>query len=253
MTTHNNFLPLFATVLFIIMIAVNVLANALPINGLTTGEVSDLYPNLFTPSGITFSIWSVIYFFLGGTVIVTWTNLNHVLVRNLLPLFCVSCILNSLWIVAWHYLLPDISVIIMLSLLGVLIVAFRKIYAEEMVSNKFTLWLKFPFTIYLAWISVATIANIAAWLVSVNFNGLLSAQSWTVIMIGIATGLAVLITSHFRSPWYSVVVMWALFGIFLRMRRSEYDYIMYASILCMIILLINLLFAVRRSNVVPTR
>ena len=117
-------LPLIAAILFVAMITVNVLANALPINGLDTGEVSDRYPSLFTPSGITFSIWSVIYFFLGGCVVVMWTDRTNALILKLLPLFCASCILNISWILAWHYLLPGLSVVIMLALLFVLIIIF---------------------------------------------------------------------------------------------------------------------------------
>ena len=123
----NFLLPLTAVILFVAMITVNALANALPINGLDTGEVSDLYPSLFTPSGITFSIWSVIYFFLAGSVVVMWRHRNNELIQKLLTLFCASCILNLSWILAWHYLLPGVSVIIMVLLLIVLIIIFKTV------------------------------------------------------------------------------------------------------------------------------
>lgn len=238
---NNNVVPLLsASIFFAAMIAVNILANALPLNGLNTGEVSDLYPSLFTPSGITFSIWSLIYFLLFGYLITAWTNRNNTLTRKLLPLFCASCLLNSLWILAWHFLLPGLSVIVMLGLLSVLIIAFKTATAEKELSNKMKIWTRLPFTIYLAWISVATIANIAAWLVSLEWKGgFLSEQLWTIIMMSLAAGLALVITARLKAFWFSAVIMWALLGIFLKRLEGDSEYIGYTSLLLILILVIN--------------
>ena len=246
----NNFLwPLTAVILFVAMITVNVLANTLPINGLDTGEVSDLYPSLFTPSGITFSIWSVIYFFLVGTVAVMWTNRNNILIQKLLPLFCASCLLNLSWIIAWHYLLPGVSVIIMVSLLVVLITIFNALNAAGDLDTTKRIWVKFPFTIYLAWISVATIANISAFLISLGWTGgFLSEEAWTVIMMFAAAAIAFVITSKFHAPWYSAVVIWALLGIFLKRQGTGYDYIVYSSIVFATVLALNILYTIRRNR-----
>ena len=84
-----------SAVAFIAMIMVNVLANLLPINGLDTKEASDLYPSLFTPAGITFSIWSVIYLSLLCFMVVSWKRKSDALINELLPWFTVSCILNA--------------------------------------------------------------------------------------------------------------------------------------------------------------
>jgi translocator protein len=241
--------PLIASILFIAMITVNALANALPINGLDTGEVSELYPNLFTPSGITFSIWSVIYFFLTGGVVVMWTNRNSSLMQRLLPLFCASCLLNLSWILVWHYLLPGVSVMIMLMLLSVLINIFLKLQEANDLDATKKIWLKFPFTIYMAWISVATIANISAFLVSLDWaGGFLSEEIWTVIMIFVAAALAFIITTKFHAYWFSAVVIWALLGIFVRRQESEYDYIIYASIVLSFALAINIFYLMQKKK-----
>lgn len=246
---NNIAIPVVAAILFVAMITVNALANALPINGLDTGEVSDRYPNLFTPSGITFSIWSVIYFFLAGSVVIMWTDRTNALIQKLLPLFCVSCILNICWILAWHYLLPGLSVVIMLALLFVLIIIFMTLTRAGALDKNKKIWVKFPFTIYFAWISVATIANISAYLVSLGWDGSpLSEQTWAVSMMFIAAALAFYITTTYEAYWYSAVVIWALIGIFLRRQGSEFEFIIYASIAFAAILAINIFYRLRRSS-----
>jgi tryptophan-rich sensory protein len=246
---NSIFLPLIAAILFVAMITVNVLANALPINGLDTGEVSDRYPSLFTPSGITFSIWSVIYFFLGGCVVVMWTDRTNAFIRKLLPLFCASCILNISWILAWHYLLPGLSVVIMLALLFVLIIIFITLTRTEALDKPKKIWVRFPFTIYLAWISVATIANISAYLVSLGWDGSpLSEQTWAVIMMFIAAALAFYVTITYEAYWYSAVVIWALIGIFLKRQGSEFEFIVYTSIALAVVLAVNVFYRIRKTS-----
>lgn len=105
-------------VLFMAMIVMNYLANALPLNGKTTGELSAQYPNLFVPAGITFSIWGVIYLLLGAFVILQFRHKNKSLAKTVGWAFAISCLLNSFWIVAWHYEYLLLSVGIMFGLLG---------------------------------------------------------------------------------------------------------------------------------------
>ena len=88
---------------FIGMVVMNYLANALPLNNHKTGELSDAYPNLFVPAGITFSIWGLIYLLLTGFVIVQFTEGGKVAASSIGWFFIISCVFNSLWIVCWHY------------------------------------------------------------------------------------------------------------------------------------------------------
>ncbi len=242
------FWRILATFSFVAMIVVNALANALPINDMTTGEVSDLYPNLFTPAGITFSIWSVIYILLAGFIIHSWRYIDLDKVTRLLPAFCVSCALNISWILVWHNLLPAVSVVIMLMLLLTLVVLFLRIQRGIPRTKLNILFIVAPFSVYLAWICVATIANVSAWLSSMPGDVLSSTpQMWTVIMMSVAAVIAIWIFLKYQSPEFTAVVFWALLGIFLRWRGSEYDLVQTGSIMLMVALLaITIVILVRR-------
>lgn len=226
----------------LITIVVNVLANLLPFNGLTTAEVSDLYPNLFTPAGVTFSIWSVIYLLLGGFVIYQW----KVFVRNetytaaqfteLSLWFMLSCFLNASWLFAWHYLFTGLSVFIMMLLLFSLIRIFLfldKIERNYLLEKTF---IHLPFTFYLAWICVATIANITAFFVSLPGNDeIISSEVWTVAMMVLTTVLATVITLKYNVAGFAAVIFWALLGIFIRW-SGQYHFISYTAAGLMVVL-----------------
>lgn len=153
-TKRNAYLT---TIAFIATIAVNALANILPINGLNTGEVSALYPSLFTPAGITFSIWSVIYLLLLGYVVLQWFKSDAYVFAETAKLFWLSCLLNASWIFAWHYLRVSISVTIMLLLLITLAQLFLKVRKISMNTVAEKIFVRLPFTLYFAWICVATL------------------------------------------------------------------------------------------------
>ena len=231
-----------STVAFVVMIAVNAMANLLPINNLTTGEVSDLYPSLFTPAGITFSIWSVIYLLLTGFVVFVWTT-DKTGVIALLPAFILSCLVNSTWILVWHFLLPAVSVLIMLGLLvvtGYLFIKSRRFGANTMMEQVVFI---LPFTLYFAWISVATIANISALLVDLDWQGgTISPELWTALMMAVAATLAIKIMFDFNAPAFGLVVVWALTGIFLRWHGSDYLTIVYTSIVLAAVLFLVVLY-----------
>jgi benzodiazapine receptor len=241
-----------SVVAFVAMIIVNALANLLPINGLDTGEVSDLYPSLFTPAGITFSIWSVIYLSLLSFLVVSWMRKSDPFINELLPWFTVSCVLNASWILAWHYIQPAMSVVIMITLLIVLVKIFVRLHRESFTRLTDRIFLQLPFTLYLAWICVATIANISALLVAIEWNGaFLNEEGWTVVMMIVAALLAVKITLEYREPFFAIVVMWALLGIHWRWREREHITIFYASLMLITALVVVVLYSAgkRRSLV----
>ena len=117
-TTTLNILNLVG---FILMVTVNILANVLPIGGRTTGEVSDFVGNLFVPAGFTFSIWGVIYLALGFFIFYSFKNIKKWPVSDSVKeigfLFLISCVLNAVWIFAWHNLFIGTSLVLMLGLL----------------------------------------------------------------------------------------------------------------------------------------
>jgi hypothetical protein len=209
---------------FIAMITINAMANILPINGYNTGEISNMYPNLFVPAGFTFGIWGVIYFLLllyvSYSTQLLWKQNEQTetfkVANYTAPLFILSCTLNALWIVNWHYLYIFLSLIIMLWLLRTLISITNK---NEAVKNQLTTTQQFllftPFVFYLAWICVATIANTTALLVSIHWNGFnIAPWIWSCIMIVIACVLATVYTLKRRAVAFALVIAWALFGIY---------------------------------------
>jgi len=205
-------------------VVVNALANILPINNITTGELSDMYPNLFTPEGLTFAIWGLIYVLLG--IFVIYPLIPSVrrdaqkvdFVQRIGPLFFISCLANIGWIFAWHYKIVPLSLGLMLILLGCLLAIYLRLNigkSEAPKSEKYLVHL--PFSIYLGWITIATIANVTALMVDINWNTWgLGEQFWAVavIIVGIAIALSVLFSR--KDIYYPLVVDWALLGILLK-------------------------------------
>lgn len=208
---------------FIVMLAINYLANALPINGKTTGQLSELNPNLFTPAGITFSIWGVIYFLVLVFVIVQLMTGNQKLVASIGWAFVISSVFNALWIVAWHYERTGLSVLIMLGLLASLI------YINQQLSGMPFSITKLAFGIYLGWICIATIANVTALLVSINWGGFgISAEVWTILLIAVGAVVTILTMHRLHNPYLALAVMWAFAGIIIK-RQADFQSIVIAS------------------------
>lgn len=214
---------LIAWVFMAAMIAINALANILPINGMNTGEISALYPNRFVPDGFTFSIWSLIYFLLLAFVVMStvtaWkrggTPVSS-LTYQLLPWFLITCVLNAGWIIAWHYLQVGLSVLIMLIFLITLIRIYLILHPhQQLLSPGQRIWIYTPFVVYLGWISVATIANITALLVSQQWGGWgFDPSGWSIAMILIASALGLVFGWFRKDAAYALVIAWALFGIY---------------------------------------
>ena len=224
MTARNGMVRALAALTFVLMVTVNALANILPINGITTGEVSDAYPNLFAPAGLTFAIWGLIYLLLlvysiyqlgagrtGGR-----RSANHELLNRVSGIFAVSSIANSIWIFAWHYRSLALSLGLMLVILVCLIMIMQTIRRERL-TNQEKMLVKLPFGVYFGWITVATIANVTTWLVSVGWGGFgLSETTWAVAMIvaGLVIGLAA--AFYYQCSSYGLVIIWAYAGIVIK-------------------------------------
>lgn len=205
------------------MFMVNAMANYLPINGLNTGEVSALYPNKFVPDGFTFSIWSVIYLWLlvfvgyANNILIWLPGIDHRYDRivSILPLFWLTCLLNALWIVCWHYLFISASLMVMLMLLATLILIYSRFKKHPAHPRRRDhLLVEIPFIIYLAWISVATITNTTALLVHNQWTGWpLTESTWAILMMLVAMMLGIWMNIKHHRPSFSLVICWALWGI----------------------------------------
>jgi hypothetical protein len=200
---------------FIYVITMNTLANALPLNGKTTGELSALYPNSFVPAGFTFSIWGVIYLFLLGFIIFQFTKQATEEVKKIGPWFFISCLANGTWIVAWHYEIIVLSLLIMILLLvSLLMIYLRLNIALEKVSAAKRWLIQAPFSLYLGWITVATIANTTALLVDVGWTGGgIPEPTWAGIMVLIAGLIGSSVILRRKDVFYGLVLLWAFWGI----------------------------------------
>jgi len=220
-------LKLFVSLTFITMVIVNALSAILPINGITPGQVSDSYPNLFAPAGITFSIWGLIYLLLALHTLYLlgmfrrkgkMTN-NNLLIKTSI-VFSISSLLNSAWIFSWHYKIIPLSMILMVLLLLCLIYIVTITNAQSL-SFREKLLIRLPFSVYFGWITVATIANATALLVSIHWNGFgLSETNWVIIIliIGALIGSATLL--KFKNISYGLVLIWAYAGILIKHTTS---------------------------------
>ena len=204
----------------VIALTVNILASTLPLNGQNTGEISDRFLVYFVPAGYVFAIWGIIYI---GWIAFAFYQFQPAQkessrFRNLGYLFAISGLFNAAWLVCWHYNLFGLSVLVMLTLLALLIASYLKLnVGRTPVSNAEKWSVELPFSVYLGWISVATVANVSDWLYLVNWNGFgIAPQAWAVIMIVIASVLGVLMTLTRRDSGYVFVLAWSFAGIALK-------------------------------------
>lgn len=224
------------------MLTMNFLANALPLNGKTTGDLSKQWNNEFVPAGYTFSIWGVIYLliivFLIKGLLQPKNNSELSKTGWLLP---VSCLLNGLWIVAWHYeQLPLSIIIIVLMLLSLL-------FINQRIKNASVL-VKATFGLYLGWLCIATIANISAWLTDMKWDGLGFQQwLWATVMMGIGSMIAIFASFKLKNHWISVVVIWALAGISVRHSKENED-IMLGALAAILLLMVSLIIRFAKRN-----
>jgi hypothetical protein len=212
-------------IVLIVMVAVNAMANILPINNLSTGEISDAYPNLFAPAGLTFAIWGLIYLLLAAfTVFQFFQPKTEEAARRLKFVqlfFVISSLANAAWIFCWHYLLLPASLALMLVILISLIAINHRLAKEKLAANEW-LFLRLPFSIYFGWITVATVANVTVLLVDLDWNRFgLNEPFWTIIILIVATIIALAVIGKNRDWAYGAVVVWAYAGILIKHLEAD--------------------------------
>lgn len=204
----------------IVTLSVNALANIVPINGLNTAEISNRFPVFFVPAGYVFSIWGVIY--LGLIAFAVYQALpaqrENPHSRSIGWLFILSCVANSVWIFLWHYELFPLTVPVMLVLLACLIVIYLRLNIGRREVSIAERWcVHIPFSIYLGWITVATIANVTDLLYYLGWDGFgISPQVWAVIMLVAATLIASAVSATRRDVAFIAVIVWAFVGIMVK-------------------------------------
>jgi hypothetical protein len=230
MSKSQSRLPLAVVNLFsfLVVVVVNTLATTIPLGGKTTGQLSDQYPNLFVPFGLTFSIWGVIYILLGIYVVygivysVRKSGQTNDFMERIGILFIVTCAANVGWILAWQYEVLPLSLVFMLILLLTLIVIYNRLNvgrSKATSTEKYMVHL--PMSVYFGWISIATIANVTALLVAYKWNRFgIREETWAIIMIAIGIVLGLIMLFSRRDIFYALVVDWAVLGILVK-RTSD--------------------------------
>ncbi|WP_420640994.1 tryptophan-rich sensory protein [Candidatus Leptofilum sp.] len=241
---------------FVTVFIVNVLSNALPLNGRTPGEISDALPSFFTPAGYTFSIWSLIYLGLLGFTLYQAlpAQRNKPFLTQIGWGFALSSVANIAWLFAWHYGFYALSILFMVSILVVLITIYYRLGIGQPNPNlplAERVLVQFPFSIYLGWITVATIANIASVANYLGWDGFgIAEPTWAAIMMGVAVIVVGLVLFNRRNVSYAGVLIWALFGI----RAANMDVPIVANtavIAAILILLIALVGYWRTRRIEP--
>lgn len=226
------------------VLTVNYLANALPIGGQTTGEVSDKVFTLFTPAGYAFAIWGLIYFLLTVWVIRQFfiDDEQKENDRKIGVWFFINAILNSLWVIVFQYEYFDVSIFIMLGILLTLIIIYRIV--QRLPHS--TWFMRLPFSVYIGWISVATIVNV---FVIFEANGIeqflgLNEQMWAMIMLIVGAILGVVFTLTQHDIAYSLVFIWAFIAIMVE--QSGNPAIVTASKVAVVLLVVGIVIEVIR-------
>ena len=245
-------------------IIISYLVQNKKLSSFEVGEVSVKYDSLFTPAGVTFAIWGVIYISLiafciyhlykafssdnedqanSDTISIGW-------------LFIINNVATGLWLIVWVNEALLLSVfLILIQLVTLILISIRAHISNPdrpILSKLFT---QFPLSIYFGWITIAAIANISAYLVSVGWNGFgITENYWAIIMIGAATLVSLFIILVRRNFFFGIVVLWALYGIILK--KNAIDEIQHESIInaawaAFIIVLLGLIIRlIKKQNVI---
>jgi benzodiazapine receptor len=202
---------------FVATLVVNGLANALPLNGQTTGEISDRFQVYFVPAGYVFSIWGLIYLALLAFAVYQAlpAQRENPRLRRVDYSFALSCAANVAWLFLWHYEVFSLTVVAMAALLLFLIATYLRLEVGRARVPAAEKWLAHvPFSIYLGWITVATIANVTSLLDYVNWGGWsISPEAWTVVMLVAGAGIATAMGLTRGDVAYMLVIVWAFAGI----------------------------------------
>lgn len=224
--SNSAFLRWLNIIAYVLTVLVNSLAGSTTIlGGRNTAHVSDSNPTLVTPAGYVFSIWGVIYILLG--VFVVFQALPAERVKNFQksigPLFILSSILNIAWLFLWQFEFLSLSVVLMFLLLATLILIYLRLNIGKSKSpTREKLAVNLPFSVYLGWITIASIANVSVTLVSMKWDGFgISPETWATLIIIVAMVIALLVIVTRKDIAYGLVIIWALVGISVKQSGNQ--------------------------------
>jgi benzodiazapine receptor len=209
----------YANILFYALtVVVNSLAGGTTIlGGQLTAAVSDANPTLITPAGYVFSIWGIIYLLLGVFVIYQAlpSQKGKEYQNRIGWLFALSSLINIIWLFLWQYNYLSVSVVLMFALLATLILIYVRLgIGKSKVTLRERIAVHLPFSVYLGWITVASIANVAVTLVSLGWDGFgINPETWAILVVAVALIITMLMLITRKDVAYALVIIWALVGI----------------------------------------
>lgn len=260
MNASRTPIKILVAVTYLVMIAANGAANALPLNGRTTGDVSLAYSNLFTPAGVTFSIWGVIYLLLGAHVLYQLgmfrdrpdTPGDTALLNRVGLLFSLSSLANTAWIFAWHYDLIPLSAVLLVTILTLLALIVMTVRRADLTGRQ-RWFIGVPFSVYFGWSTVAVVANITVLLVYWKWNGFgIGESTWAVIIVLVAMAIGTVTMLRNRDAAYGLVLLWAFAGILLRQTSDlggRYPAIIAAVVVSLLVFVVAEVMIARRRSV----
>jgi len=242
----------------VVTVIINYLSNTGIFNGETMATISAKYQNLFTPAGYAFSIWGLIYLGLFGFVIyfgpfTKQTIEKDRVILNIRWWFVISCLANSVWVITWLYDYTFCTILLMI-LLFVSLLKIIKLTQDDVsksTSHKYV-YLKIPINIYAGWISVALIADVAAYLTKIGWNGFgISNTVWTLIMFGIALLIHLFMIWRCHIPVFGLAAVWALIAIAVANKIVNATVYTFAVIVAVIVLLNVIIYFVHYRRSLP--
>ena len=224
--TNSALLKWLNIVAFVLTVLVNGLAGSTTIlGGKNTAQISDANPTLITPAGYVFSIWGVIYILLGIFIVFQAlpSEQGKDFQKRIGLLFVLSSLLNITWLFLWQFEYLSLSVVLMFLLLATLILTYMRLrIGKSVVSLREKLAVHVPFSVYLGWITIASIANVAVTLVSVNWDGFgISPETWATLIIIVALLITIIVTATRKDIAYGLVIIWALVGIAVKQSENQ--------------------------------
>ncbi len=235
---------------YLFMVILNTLAITLPVNQITTKEISDKFHHILTPAGFTFIIWSVIYLLLLMMVIYL-LKVQGEAVNQLGGWFILSSIANGLWIIAWHYE----QLVLSLMLTSIIVVSLMIIYVRLQKENKSSrkmmkkMMVSLPISVYFAWSIIAWVENLAVVLVQGRVNGLgLSQWIWGILAVFVVLGITVLVIETCKDVGFSLTIMFAFFGVWVELFQRKESYVLQGVVLLSIGIIVLLLIQAYRKK-----